>query len=489
MAEKLNATLMENLITLLCHSDEHGKIIANMIDANLFEGDYRVIAERAIAYHRQYGEAPKQHTADLVAEILDDPHHRKANVYRRILLAMDELIASVNTKYVMDQLRMFTRTQRFKDAVLKSAEQLESQQELAIGEVEEIWNEILHTRNIDFDAGLRLDDFERVVVSMEKQFSEFTLGIPDLDRRMIVPYRGSVMLFLAPTGTGKSWFLVNVGKEAILQRKKVLHLVLEMSEEETGQRYYQCLFSVPKHASPHTIISKTFDLDSQGRLTDFGEVETTPEFHFESPYIRDDLAAFIDAFGRRIKNIVIKAFPMRGLSISMLRAYIDNLESAERFIPDIILLDSINLMETDPKLHRLHMGRNMEGFIGLCEERNCAGVTVSQVSKAGAFVARMTLAHVAEDWSLTNSASQVLLYTSTESEQVAGLGRIYVGKARSEKGRFGVMLTQSYATGQFCLESMLMQTKYLEVLERMKRDGKESDNGDDDENENEEAED
>ena len=54
---------------------------------------------------------------------------------------------------------------------------------------------------------------------------------------------------MAGKGRGKSWFLVNVGVRICLKQpsKRVLHVSLEMSEMEMRQRYYQRLFSAPKH--------------------------------------------------------------------------------------------------------------------------------------------------------------------------------------------------------------------------------------------------
>src|ERR1700674_5231917 len=44
--EPLGMTLQESILTLLCYDDEHCKMIANVLDINLMEGDYKVLAER-----------------------------------------------------------------------------------------------------------------------------------------------------------------------------------------------------------------------------------------------------------------------------------------------------------------------------------------------------------------------------------------------------------------------------------------------------------
>ena len=59
MSDRLTATLQENIITVLAYDDDNGKTIARMVDGSLFEGDYRVMAERCIDFWHRHGQAPK----------------------------------------------------------------------------------------------------------------------------------------------------------------------------------------------------------------------------------------------------------------------------------------------------------------------------------------------------------------------------------------------------------------------------------------------
>jgi hypothetical protein len=43
----------ENILSLLAHDDEHGRIIASMVEAALFEGDYRELAIRILNHWKQ----------------------------------------------------------------------------------------------------------------------------------------------------------------------------------------------------------------------------------------------------------------------------------------------------------------------------------------------------------------------------------------------------------------------------------------------------
>ncbi len=462
--EKLGGTLQENLITLLCHSDEHGKVVANFVDPSAFEGDYRVIAERAVDYWKRQGKSPGVHADDLVADIIEDKGDRRGNNFRNILISMLQLSESINAEYVVKQLRTFVRMQQFKEAVIRSSERLASKQELAIDEVEEMWADLIRARDITLDPGMALTDLERVLTYIQYQSLEFKTGIIELDEAGVTPSRGTIMLLLAVTGLGKSWGLVHLGRQAIMQRKRVLHVSLEMSEEEVALRYYQSFFAITKREKTGIKVSR-LQKDKNGRLKDITSDELEPEFALTSDAIRTELEAHGGWMQGRFKNMLIKRFPTRSLSVNKLEAFIDNLETANGFIPDMILLDYIGIMHTNVDNHRVSLGRVMEDLRGFAVERNVAMVTAQQISREGAKARRASKTHISEDWSLVGTADQAITLSATETESRLGLARLFVEKARGERDKFGVLITQNYDTGQFVLESApLDEPRYMDLI-------------------------
>lgn len=473
-SERLNATLQENVITTLAYDDVHGKIVANLISPDLFEGEYRIIAERCIDYWRQHQKAPKAHIGDLVSDVIEDPQNKKGQTYRRILISMLQLSESINSIYVVNTLSNFVQQQKLKSTIIRAYEVLEAKQDFGLQEARDLLDDVLRAREINFDPGLSLLDYERVLQFLQNRHSEFITGIKQLDERSFVPARQAVLLFLAPTGRGKTWFLVHIGRHAIMQRKKVVHITLELTAEETLQRYYQNFFSIPKRHLKD-LETTSFRFDEYGKLEGFDFNEATPEFTFSSQFISDELSTRIVHFGQKMANIRVIKFPMRSLTVNGIRAYLDTLEIIDKFIPDMLILDYIGVMKTDDRNHRISLGRVFEDFKGLCDERNVAGVVVQQVSKIGATAENVSHIHVAEDWSLTNTADQILTYTCTNAEFKYGLARLFAAKARSEEDKFGVLLTQNYKIGQFCLDSHLLDPKYYELLEELKKDDDEED--------------
>jgi DnaB-like helicase C terminal domain len=465
--ERINTTLQENLLVTLCYDDRHGRIVANQVNPEHFEGDYRTIAEEAIAYWRKYGMPPGDHTPDLVSDIIDDPKNKRHATYSRILAAMKELSGTVNTAYVMDQLNIFTRMQRLKAGILESAEKLNLKDHMAVHEVEEIWNALLRVRENNYDPGMRLTDLGRMMTFFSEENSgEFTTGIYELDSRGIVPARNKVMIFLAPPGKGKTWWLVNLAKQGILQRKRVLFVSLEMGEEELIKRIYQALFSVPSR-NAEDMSTMRLRQNEHRKLVGFEEDIVEPEFTLDSPMVREELLTRLSAYGSRYENLIVKRFAPRSVTVRDLRGYLNNLELVEKFIPDLVILDYMGRVKTDLKNHRLNLGAEFEDFRGLCIERHMAGATAHQVNKTGALSNQVRSTHVSEDFSFIMTADNILTYSASEAEINLGLARLYVAKARSEKDHFGVIITQKYGLGQFVISSALMIPKYNDLLKEV----------------------
>jgi hypothetical protein len=462
MPETIARSLQENLITILAYDKTHGKVIAQMLDINLMEGDYRLIAERCIEYWRQYDTPPEDHLADLFADILEDKHNRRGKVITRHLKAMIALSESMNTQYVMNQLRDHHELQRIKAAIVESAEKINNNEQMALGEVKEIWHALLRKQSIDFNPGMRLNDISPVLARLHELATEFRTGIHELDKRGIVPQRGKLLLLGGAAGRGKTWGLIHIGKQALMDRKKVLHISAEIDEEEVVGRYYQSLFSVPKRDTGAIEITQLEkDIDA---LEGFKRVVYTPTFNLMSGTAQIELQSHWEHLGKKGENFIVKRFKPNEITGNALRAYLDTLETTEGFVPDLIIFDYLGLMKIDPKDKRGSLGFNCVELRSVAIERNCAMVTAHQLSKKGEEAPMAKGTHISEDWSIMGTADVVIIYSVTDLEFRYGLGRLYVAKARSEEDRFAILITQSYKVGQFCLESMFLQRRYSEIF-------------------------
>jgi hypothetical protein len=467
LPDRLHEATQQDLVTLLCLSQEHGALVAQLIDPATFDGDYREIAIRAVAYWDEYKRAPGEaHVGNLVADIVEDKNNRRRSGIMRVLEGMLRIIDKVNAEYVLNQLRLFARLQGLKDALLSAAEMLNAPAATTIEDVEGVLADVLKANSTAFDKGTKLnDDIGPFLDYLRLSHEEFITGLMPLDQRGIVPSRGAIMLFIAGKGRGKTWFLTNIGKNALLLHKRVLHVSLEINEPEMRQRYYQALFAVPRHKTGEVEIAQ-FELGDNG-VRGIRSSSIEPDFGFNSLDIGDELTTRMDLMGKRADNLIIKRFPNRTLTVPMLSGFLDMLDRVEHFSPDIVCLDYAKLMKVNARSSqefRLSVGENLERLRALAVERNFALVTADQLNRKGYGSEQARSVHIGEDWSQVHTADIVLTHSATDAEMRHGLCRIYVDHARTEADKFGILVSQNFTIGQFGLQSAFLPANYYDEI-------------------------
>lgn len=464
--EQYTESLQENLVTCLAYNDEQGRFLSHTINTGLLDPNFRTIADACLTYWKDYNKPPMDHTPDLLAHIIEDKGHRQAKAITRILRGMVQLSPSLNTTYILRQKNNHERMQEIKALIIESAEKINTMQHLAIGDIEDEWNKLLAKREtINFDPGLRLSNHRAVMESMRKTDAEFKSGVGILDKRHIIPARGEVFLWLASSGRGKSWALVQQGGEALKTRKKVLHITHELDANKTAIRYYQYLFQCAKRDLP----AETTELDIRdGELVGLTPKTLKPSFSLDNESLSSsELAVHIKRYGTRFNDLIIKEFPSGQMDHNALIAYLDTLEAQEKFIPDLIIDDYLGIHKIDRRDPRGSHTQNLIDFRGLLQSRNMAGATAWQSNREGAEAKMIKATHVAEAWPIVQNADNIVSFSSSDREFNLGLCRGFVPKGRGEADKFGFLMTQSYAVGQFCMESHWLNNSYFEALEEL----------------------
>jgi hypothetical protein len=465
---KPSTSLQESILTLLCWDDTHGKIIANAVPADTFEGDYNTIAVRAIEFWRVHRQAPKHHVDDLIGDKLRDTPE-KARLFAMVMENMTKLYGHMNVPFVMSQITNYIRFQRIRLAVVESADRIKTAPTLDVSAIEQIWADLLRTSEIGFDAGVRLTAVNEILEHLEKQQSEFVTGVGELDRRFVVPRRKAITAMLGVAGEGKTWFLTGVGRHNIMRRKRIVHLTLEVDAEDVVARYYQSFFAIPMQKM-RRVDTSIFKLDDAGRLRDIRNLEVMPDFSFESPTIRMELETRIERMGLIAENLIVKRFPPNRITSRDVIAYLDNLEAVEHFSPDLLLIDAPYLYKLDPRDKRGSIGLHVLDSRAIAVERNIAAVMTHQINRGGAREGNRRATDISEDWSIVATADQVYTQSKTQAEIDFGLARLFVDKARHARDKWECLLTQALDIGQFCLDSRPFDSAYKRILKEIAGD-------------------
>ena len=459
----LLGVLQENLLVLLTFDEQRSPIIRNTIDVALFGGQYKTIAARIYDYIDKFKKPPKAHISDILDDKINSDNKREAELYSDVITSINDAQQGINAEYVMSQLETFVRRQSLRTVAIDLSKALQRDTEESLEEADALIKKATTQGLSLFDAGTRLSDSKRSLEFLDANSISFPTGIAELDKRGFGPTRKEFWLFIANTKGGKTWMLIHLAKMALMHRLKVLHVTLEMSETRAAQRYFQAFFNMSKR--DELFKSNKFQLDSLGRISGFNPVNLKPTITMDDPKIRGKLEKRITKWSKRmLDNIIVKQFPTGGLTVAKLRAYLDNLEVTERFVPDLLVIDYPDLMKIPGTDHRLGLDELYKELRGIGVERNIAVAAVSQSHRGAAKAKLVGAENVAEAYSKIAHSDTVITLSQTPAEAQMGLARLHVAAGRNDSDKVTLVISQNYGTGMFVIDSVVMRGNYFGLL-------------------------
>lgn len=436
----------EAALALLCFSSEHAPLLSlKFTDYNLFSNrTNKLLAQTSIDYVKKYARAPQAQLEYLLEH--DLLRGEEGRLLDQQIKFLAKQVTQLDPQFILEQIDNYLEIQKLS---LNLQNALETLGEGDLDKAKSILqkNEI----KIDTDEGIWIHDTKKSLAFFERdEFSkEFSSGIDVLDAMNVRPDRKTIMFMIASSGKGKSWWGISVGKAALQNHQKVLHITLELSAEKTAKRYVQSIFSLTQR-DVETIKVPFFPKDDRGNT-----IIQYREFQ------RDPLLSKRNDIQKRLQSaqhyqLLIKEFPTGSLSTEHLHIYIDSLEREKGFKPDILILDYADLMKIDSASLRVDTGRLYRDLRGMAMAKNFALVTMTQGNRESENAKLVDRTNVAEDWSKIGTGDTIVTYSQTTAEFGLGLARLFVTKARDTDDRFLTLISQNYKIGQFALDSTPM---------------------------------
>ena len=224
-------------------------------------------------------------------------------------------------------------------------------------------------------------------------------------------------MVIAPPGVGKSLWLVNQAVQSMVEGRKVLYLSLEMSEDKIAQRFDSVM----------TLIPQAQLKDSAAQLK-----------------VEERLSIFRNNFPD--SQLMIKEFPCGTATVNTLRALLVQLRNYEEFIPDVIVIDYLELMRPvrDNQHEYQAQQRIAEELRGLAMEMKVLVWTATQTNRQGRAVKIITDAELGDSYGKIRTCDFAVSLNQNEEEFDNGTMRAYVVKSRNGRPRFSVPMKIDY---------------------------------------------
>lgn len=381
--------------------------IAEVINLDYFDYAYlRQLTSKYLGYYQKYKEFP---SLELFVSVVREDLKNEADA------ALDLQIKTVivNTKnkkdlgdlqHVKEVALSFCRQQGFKNALVECAD-LVNEEDQYDRAVEIIKSAITagqaHSPGMDLenDIDARYSETYRNTVRTNIQSVN---GVDSLDARKILnggAGAGELNVVIAPTGVGKSHFLVHIGAQALLQNKNVLHFTFELNERAVGIRYD----------------SHLLDIDS-----------------LECPERKQEVKDFYLENAGKIGRLRVKYFPTGSATVNTLRSFIDKL-SLENFRPDLIVVDYAGIMRSTERyeLPRMELKKIYEELRCFAAEQDVPVWTACQSNKEGADSEIISLANMSEAYAQAHICDFVVGLGRPETQKATGFGTIFIAKNRA----------------------------------------------------------
>jgi replicative DNA helicase len=458
--DTLPRSLQESILAALLFDERQGAAISVQVTSSHFDESYRDVAEQALKYRALYNKpVGKTHIDDVFIEQLRAP--KTGQHFRRLLSGLIDIADGINGAYLVTRTSEHIRRQELKAAILRAGERYKQGGEALVSDVEAILQAGLQSKANVLNPGLYFNNVDRVLQTLDRHGPDFPLAIKELDAAGVGLAAKELFLYIAPKGTGKTWFCVHVDKQAYMHNQKVLHLSLEVSEDIVAARCAQALF----HGSWDDVYEFTeFEADERGRIVSWTAGKKKPALNFRSDKARDRLRSEMLAHGSRLGHILIKEFPENTLTVPQLTSFLDYLEQTEKFIPTVLIVDSPYLMKIDPRYYVQELGQHVAGLHGLAKQRNIALLCTHQSQRGGIKAAHVRSTHAAQSIAAVWTATNVVTYSQIEAEERRGFARLKVEHARNVRGGMEIVMAQAYSVGQFCTMSAYVSKGYWDRL-------------------------
>lgn len=357
------------------------------------------LTNRFFAFYQKYKNFPTLQL--LVTIIRDDLREGNDTILRdQIVEYLHRVKASPNIgdlEFVKDKSLDFCKKQALKQALEESVKAIAAEK----------YDQVIYLMKDALSKGQPSTFGHDFFEDYEARFAQINritcpTGLGPIDGREILNGglgRGEIGVIVAPTGVGKSHFLVHVGSEALRRGKNVVHYTFELSETQVGIRY-------------------------DSNLCDINSSE-----------IRDHKEKVLEKYENgEFGRLIIKEYPTGTATVTTIRNHLEKL-SMRGIKPSLIVIDYADIMRSSRQFDSLRHELKLiyEELRNLAMEMSIPIWTASQANRDAAKSDIVGLENMSEAYGKAQVADVVLSLSRKPTEKASGFGRLFVAKNRAGK--------------------------------------------------------
>jgi archaellum biogenesis ATPase FlaH len=437
MTAKLDRLLQKDILAILLSNTNAVSKFRKILDPQYFTiRSYRWLCKKIINNFEKFdGELLSKKSALLLInkEMPDD--EKKKEFRKRILPLFSRKVAS--PKHLSEEIYNWAENQKF-GLVLQQAAEKTADGDLESGKEIVKSSFLFDIERTDFDIHSLLETWkdrqrERKRSLLKKEFRQIKMRLGPLDDHLFIRKNQSLLaLIMGTSGVGKSIFSINTGTLALNAACKVAHFVFENTARQTLARYDSRLVKYPYHYLTQYKWNKR-DLAVAN-------------------YIMRNLRK------KRKRHLKVIHAPIDTVSIIDIESLLREFEIVEKWIPDVIIYDSLDHMLPSERQEsfRLSVGKTYKDAKRQSEIREIPIVSTTH-AKASARGTRVRQESFSESYDKPRLADVVLTISQTQEQEDDRQAEIWLDKWRDGEGKIGILVDLLFR---------VMTIKFLQMVER-----------------------
>jgi len=357
----------KNLIIGMITSTRFLRSIIEILKPTYLQSKYsKEISKWCINYFKEYDEAPKEHIQSIYNIKKEELEEDLSEVIAEFLIDLNQMyedMSNYNVDYFLDRAVVYLK----KRALLEHREKISSL--IDLNKVDEAELEVANYRKVSLVTSKWTNPFEpQEIESTLLREEEYLLLLPgilgdflgSLKRKWLVSLMG-------PMKRGKTWWLEEFKFAALTNRLKVVADNLGRIPKFTPNIRYRVCTYCKGHPDRNYLPAIWYVMERRPLLS--YSLTSRSSKGFQNMYGEGNLRTI--------------SYPIGTVNISDILRDLEILEFSQEFVPDVIILDYMDLLKSEDSrlVGRDAINETWKKAKGIAQERNCLWVTATQSNR------------------------------------------------------------------------------------------------------------
>lgn len=318
-------------------------------------------------------------------------------------------LTKAEAEYALKEVELYCRNKAMEKAILSGPALMDE------GNYDKILSNLKEAIAVSINRDVGLDYFldpEERIMRMMQRNALIPLGYKDLDKALQGGVgRKELLQLMAGSGVGKSIFMSNLAVNLLFQKLNVCYITLELAEDVVAKRFDSMITGI-------------------GQQDIFGKVTK--------------VSVDLERLKSKMGKLFIKRMPESTTNANHIRSYLKEFEMLHGFLPDILVIDYLDLMTSNQKISAENLFIKdkyvAEEVRSIAHDHDMLVISASQIGRSGIGAEEVGQEHIAGGVSKIYTCDNLIAIIQTEQMKAAGEYMLKLTKTRNSGGVGKIMM-------------------------------------------------